>query len=462
MGKTYDKILEIYKRIEKDDHNCFVTLCKDEALKQAEKIDNDIRDGKEVSSVFGLPFSVKDNICTKGIKTTCCSKMLKDFVPSYNATAVDRLLKNGAILIGKTNMDEFGMGSSTENSYFGVTKNPYDKSKVAGGSSGGSAAEIALGFTSFSLGSDTGGSVRQPASLCGVTGFKPTYGNISRYGLISYSSSFDQIGIITKKVKDLYDIYNIIGGYDNKDSTSSKNFKKVKTNDIKILKIGLPINLFEDKNLDDEVKNKVLDVAKTYKDLGFFVEEFYMENTEYIIPVYYIIASAEASSNLARFDGVRYGYCVKDAVSLDDLYKRNRSEGFGYEVKKRIMLGTFVLSDEHYESYYKKALRLKNIIKKSFNNTFLKYDLILSPVFPTTALNIGESKNNPLKTYLSDIYTVTSNLLGLPSISLNCGFDSKGMPIGFELIGKAFDENTVLDAARIYQEYFEKGDKNGI
>lgn len=440
---------------EKDkEYNCYVTLCPEDALKKAEKVQALIDSGDIDSPLAGVPVSVKDNICTKGIRTTCSSKILGNFVPVYNATVVDKMEKAGMITVGKLNMDEFAMGSTTETSYFGPTKNPWDTSKVPGGSSGGAAACIAADEAVVALGSDTGGSIRQPCSFCGVTGLKPTYGTVSRYGLVAYASSLDQIGPVGKNVADCAAIYSVISGRDEKDSTSMDfapfDYKAVLTGDMKGKKIGIPADYLGE-GLAPDVNEAVMNAAKVFENMGAEVEIFPMPISEYAIPTYYIIASAEACSNLSRYDGIKYGYASPDAENLRELYIKSRSEGFGMEVKRRIMLGNFVLSSGYYDAYYKKALKAKKLVQKAFFDAFEKYDMILGPVAPTTALKIGESLSDPLKMYLGDIYTVMVNIAGLPSAAVPCGFDSEGMPIGMQLIGKPFGETEILRAAHCFE-----------
>lgn len=445
-------VLERIDAAEKDYH-CYVTVCKEEALAQAEKIQKGIYDGSFSSPLAGVPMAVKDNMCTKGIQTSCGSKMLQSFKPTYNATAVEKLEKAGAVILGKLNMDEFAMGSTSETSYFGATKNPWNIERVPGGSSGGSAAAVAAEEAIYTLGSDTGGSIRQPASFCGVTGIKPTYGAVSRYGLIAYASSLDQIGPLGKTVEDVAEVLSVISGHDAKDSTSvnQESIKVILKNDIKGKKIGLPRDYFG-AGLDPQVKEQVLAAAKKLEAMGAIIEEFDMPELQYAIPAYYIIACAEASSNLSRYDGIKYGYCSPKFEDLNDLYYQSRSEGFGTEVKRRILIGAFVLSSGYYDAYYKKALQVKAIIKQSFDRAFEKYDVILSPTAPTTALKIGENLNDPLKMYLGDIYTVSVNLAGLPSMVVPCGFDKEGLPIGMQLTGKAFSEKELLNVGYTFQQ----------
>ena len=443
------------ENIEKTDkaYNAFVTVCPEEALKQAEEVQKKIDDGSLTSPLAGVPMAVKDNMCTKGILTSCASKILTGFKPTYTATAVKKLEEAGAVMLGKVNMDEFAMGSTTETSYSGATINPWGENRVPGGSSGGSAVAVAADMAYYALGSDTGGSIRQPCAFCGITGIKPTYGAVSRYGLIAYASSLDQIGPMGKNVEDVAEVLSVISGHDPKDSTSvnQQPMKITLNNDIKGKKIGIPRDYFG-KGLDGDVKNAVLAAADKLKELGAEVEEFDMPSLEYAIPAYYIIACAEASSNLSRFDGVKYGYAAKDFDDLTDLYYKSRSEGFGTEVKRRILIGAFVLSSGYYDAYYKKALQVKAVIKQSFDKAFEKYDVILSPTAPTTALKMGENLSDPLKMYLGDIYTVSVNLAGLPSMVVPCGFDKEGMPIGLQLIGKPFGENGLLNMGYAYQQ----------
>ncbi|MGN0466777.1 MAG: Asp-tRNA(Asn)/Glu-tRNA(Gln) amidotransferase subunit GatA [Lachnospiraceae bacterium] len=435
--------------------NSFVTLDKESVLQQAEKVQKLIDDGQLSSPLAGVPVAIKDNMCTEGLLTTCSSKILENYNPTYTATAVENLKKAGAIIIGKTNMDEFAMGSTTETSAYGVTRNPWQTEHVPGGSSGGSAAAVAAEECTYALGSDTGGSIRQPSSFCGVVGMKPTYGTVSRYGLIAYGSSLDQIGPIAKNVEDCAVILETIASYDKKDSTSMKreqyDFTSALKNDVKGMKIGIPKDYFGD-GLDGEVKDAVFNVAKELEKKGAIIEEFTLGLVEYAIPAYYIIASAEASSNLARFDGVKYGYRTKEYRGLHNMYKKSRSEGFGAEVKRRIMLGSFVLSSGYYDAYYLKALRTKALIKAEFDKAFEKYDIILGPVAPTTAPKIGESLSDPIQMYLGDIYTVSVNLAGLPAISLPCGLDKNGLPIGVQMIGDCFEEKKIIQTAYTYEQ----------
>ncbi len=446
--------LEQTAALEKDVH-AFVNVEEEYALKQAELVQKGIDDGTLTDPLAGVPVAIKDNMCTKGILTTCSSKILSNFTPFYSAEAVLNLEKAGAVMIGKTNMDEFAMGSTTETSAYGITKNPWNLSHVPGGSSGGSCAAVAAGEVPFALGSDTGGSIRQPSSFCGVTGIKPTYGTVSRYGLIAYGSSLDQIGPIAKDVSDCAAILETIASYDKKDSTSVKreeyDFTSALVDDVRGLKIGIPKDYFTD-GLNSEVKEAVLNVAKVLKEKGAQVEEFDLSMVEYAIPAYYVIACAEASSNLSRFDGIKYGYRTDTFTDLHNMYKKSRSEGFGEEVKRRIMLGSFVLSSGYYDAYYLKALRTKALIKQAFDKAFEKYDMILAPAAPTTAPEIGKSLTDPIQMYLGDIYTVSVNLAGLPGISFPCGMDSKGLPIGAQLIGDCFKEKTIIRAAYAFEQ----------
>lgn len=458
-GKTsaVDAMEAVIAQIEKEesDLNCYVTFDKEAARKAAKEAQDKIEAGTLTGPLAGVPFAIKDNMCTKGVLTTCSSKILENFIPQFDSEAVKRLIDAGAVIVGKTNMDEFAMGSTTETSYYGATKNPRNKEHVPGGSSGGSAAAVAANECFAALGSDTGGSIRQPASYCGVVGMKPTYGTVSRYGLIAYGSSLDQIGPLCKDVTDCATIMEVIAAHDPKDSTSVEredtDFTSALVDDVKGLKIGIPRDYFGD-GLDGEVKEAVLNVAKTLESKGAIVEEFDLSLVEYAIPTYYTIAAAEASSNLERFDGVKYGYRASDYEGLHNMYKKTRSEGFGPEVKRRIMLGSFVLSSGYYDAYYLKALRVKAMIKKAFDEAFAKYDLIICPVAPTTAPKLGSSLSDPIKMYLSDIYTISVNLAGLPGISLPCGKDSKGLPIGVQMIGDCFKEKNLIRAAYSYEQ----------
>ncbi len=437
-----------------DRYHAYVTLDKEGAYKQADAVQEKIDKGELTGALAGVPVAIKDNMCTKGLLTTCSSKILENYIPTYTASAVQNLTDAGCVIIGKTNMDEFAMGSTTETSYYGVTRNPHNPDHVPGGSSGGSAAAVALNECFFALGSDTGGSIRQPSAFCGITGMKPTYGTVSRYGLIAYGSSLDQIGPMTKNVTDCAAVLETIASYDKKDSTSMKreeyDFTSALVRDVKGLRIGLPKDYFGD-GLDSEVKAAIFKAAETFKRMGVIVEEFDLGLVQYAIPAYYIIASAEASSNLERFDGVKYGYRTKEYDGLHNMYKKTRSEGFGPEVKRRIMLGSFVLSSGYYDAYYLKALKTKALIKKEFDKAFEKYDIILAPAAPTTAPLLGSSLRDPMKMYLSDIYTISANLAGIPGLSIPCGKDKNGLPIGMQLLGGCFKEKTLLRAGFAYE-----------
>lgn len=440
------------------DVDAFVTLLTNEALTKSEEIEEKVNAGEINSSLAGIPIGIKDNICTKGIKTTCSSKMLENFVSPYDATVMEKLNNEGLINLGKLNMDEFAMGSSTEHSVFKKTKNPWNLSTVPGGSSGGAAAAVAANLVPWALGSDTGGSIRQPASLCGVVGLKPTYGLVSRYGLVAYASSLDQIGPITKDVKDSAILLNLIAGHDEKDTTSVNmpkvDYTKALKNNVKGLKIGVPKEFFGE-GINQEVKNKLNEAIEKYKELGAEVEECSLDISEYTLATYYIISCAEASSNLGRFDGIRYGYRTQNFENLKDIYINSRSEGFGEEVKRRIILGTYVLSSGYYDAYYKKALAVRTLVNEKFAEAFEKYDVLLTPTSPTVAFKIGEKSNNPLEMYLADICTVPINIAGLPAISIPCGVDENGMPIGMQLIGDKFQEEKILNVAYTYEQATE-------
>ena len=451
ITKAYsDKINEKEKDVQ-----AFVTVLAEDAIKQTEEIQNKIESGEIINSLAGIPIGIKDNICTKGVKTTCSSKMLENFVSPYNATVVEKLNNENLIEMGKMNMDEFAMGCSTEYSYFKKTKNPWNLKRVPGGSSGGSAAAVAANMVPWALGSDTGGSIRQPASFCGVVGLKPTYGLVSRYGLVAYASSLDQIGPITKDVRDSAILLNIIAGHHEKNSTSAniakKDYTKCLKNDVKGLKIGVPKEFFGE-GINEEVKQTLEKAIEKYKELGAQVEEFSLDIAQFSLATYYIIACAEASSNLGRFDGIRYTYRTPEFKNLKELYKKSRSEGFGAEVKRRIILGTYVLSSGYYDAYYKKAQQVRTLVMNEFNKGFEKYDVILTPTSPTVAFEIGAKSNNPLEMYLADICTVSVNIAGLPGISIPCGIDKEGMPIGMQLIGNKFSEETILNAAYTYEQ----------
>lgn len=454
--KVADGVKEVFDQIEKKEGkvHAYLDLYKKDALARAKEVEKGIMDGIYTGPLAGVPIAVKDNICIKGKKTTCASKILENFVPQYNAEVIDRLEKAGMIVIGKTNMDEFAMGSTTETSAYGVTRNPWNLEHVPGGSSGGSCAAVAASECYYALGSDTGGSIRQPSSFCGVVGLKPTYGTVSRYGLIAYGSSLDQIGPVAKDVSDCAAILETIASHDPKDSTSMDrddcDFTEALVDDVKGLRIGIPRD-YMGEGLDPEVNDAVMKAAKVLEEKGAIVEAFDLRLVKYAIPAYYTIADAEASSNLERFDGVKYGYRTKDYDGLHNMYKKTRSEGFGPEVKRRIMLGSFVLSSGYYDAYYLKALRTKALIKKEFDRAFRNYDIILGPAAPTTAPELGKSLSDPMKMYLGDIYTISVNLAGLPGMSVPVGKDSKGLPIGMQLIGNVFEEKTLIRAAYTYE-----------
>lgn len=451
LTKAYvDRINEKEKDVE-----AFVTTLTDEAISKSQEIEEMVKNGEINSRFAGIPIGIKDNMCTKGVKTTCSSKMLENFIAPYDATVIEKLNNEGIISLGKLNMDEFAMGASTEYSAFKKTKNPWNLNTVPGGSSGGSAAAVAANLVPWALGSDTGGSIRQPSAFCGVVGLKPTYGLVSRYGLVAFASSLDQIGPITKDVQDAALLLNLIAGHDEKDTTSINNEKvdytKCLKNYVKGLKIGVPKEFFGE-GINAEVKAKLQEAIEKYKELGAIVEECSLDIAEYALATYYIIACAEASSNLGRFDGIRYGYRTKNFENLKDIYINSRSEGFGQEVKRRIILGTYVLSSGYYDAYYKKALEVRTLVKQEFDKKFEKYDVLLTPTSPTVAFEIGTRSNNPLEMYLADICTVSVNIAGLPGISIPCGVDSKGMPIGMQLIGDKFKEETILNAAYTYEQ----------
>ena len=435
--------------------NAFVTVLAEDALKKAQEVEKKVNNGEIKTPLAGIPIGIKDNICTKGVKTTCSSKMLENFTSPYDATVMEKINSENLITLGKLNMDEFAMGASTEYSAFKKTCNPWDLNKVPGGSSGGSAAAVAAGLVPWALGSDTGGSVRQPASFCGVVGLKPTYGLISRYGLVAFASSLDQIGPITKDVKDSAMLLNIIAGHDEKDTTSlnieKKDYTKALKNDVKGLRIGIPKEYFGE-GINKEVKEALEKAIEEYKAMGAIVEECSIPIAEYALATYYIIACAEASSNLGRFDGIRYGYRTSNFKNLRDIFINSRTEGFGKEVKRRIILGTYVLSSGYYDAYYKKAQQVRTLVKKEFDKAFEKYDILITPTAPTVAFDIGKRSNNPLEMYLADICTVSINIAGLPGISIPCGVDSEGMPIGMQIVGKHFAEETILNAAYTYEQ----------
>ena len=451
---TAEQIVKAYSdRIaaKESDVKAFITTLCDEALEKAKEIDKE----GDYSGLAGIPIGIKDNINITGVKTTCASRMLENFVSPYDATVMEKINAEKMITMGKLNMDEFAMGGSTEYSYFKKTSNPWNLNAVPGGSSGGSAAAVASGMVPWALGSDTGGSIRQPSSFCGVVGLKPTYGLVSRYGLVAFASSLDQIGPITKDVTDSAMLLNVIAGHDEKDTTSEniekKDYTKALKNDVKGLKIGVPKEFYGE-GINPEVKASLEQAIEKYKELGAEVEEFSMDIAEYALATYYIIACAEASSNLGRFDGIRYGYRTKDFNNLKDIYRNSRSEGFGPEVKRRIILGTYVLSSGYYDAYYKKAQQVRTLVKNEFAKAFEKYDILVTPTAPTVAFNIGEKSNNPLEMYLADICTVPINISGVPAISVPCGLDSNGMPIGMQIIGKHFAEETILNAAYTYEQ----------
>lgn len=468
IGKAYrEKTLtvpEVVKafldNIEKEDEKikAYITVCKEEALKKADEVQAMFDAEKEMGALAGIPIAIKDNICTKGVRTTCASKMLENFIPPYDASVMKKIEATNAIILGKTNMDEFAMGGSTENSAFFITKNPVNLDKVPGGSSGGSAAAVAGKMAPISLGSDTGGSIREPASFCGIVGMKPTYGLVSRYGLVAFASSLDQIGPFSKTVRDNAVLLTAIAGHDEMDSTSAnvenKDYEKALVNDVKGLKIGVPKEYFGE-GINEEVRASLEKAIEKYKELGAEVEECSLPVTEYALPTYYIIACAEASSNLGRYDGIRYGYRTKNFESLKDIYKNSRTEGFGDEVKRRIILGTYVLSSGYYDAYYKKAQKVRTLVKKGFEEAFEKYDILLTPTVPTVAFDIGSKSKNPLEMYMTDILTVSINIAGVPAISIPCGKDSSGMPIGMQLIAKHFNEETLYRAAYTFEQNME-------
>ena len=455
---TIAEILESYcNRINEKEPEveAFVTTYLEEAKAEAQKVQEKLDNGEDLGEYAGIPIGIKDNLCMKGTKTTCSSKMLENFVSPYDATVIEKLKDENIISLGKLNMDEFAMGSSTESSYFKKTKNPWNLNKVPGGSSGGSAAAVAANMVPWALGSDTGGSIRQPASLCGVVGLKPTYGLVSRYGVVAFASSLDQVGVFTKDVQDCAMLLNVIAGYDEKDSTSIDNGKKDYTKslskDVKGLKIGVPKEFYGE-GINPEVKKSLEEAIEKYKEMGAEVEEFSLDIAQYALATYYIIACAEASSNLGRFDGIRYTYRSPEAKTLKEIYKKSRSEGFGAEVKRRIILGTYVLSSGYYDAYYKKAQQVRTLVMNEFNKAFEKYDVIVTPTSPTTAFKLGEKSTNPMEMYLADICTVSVNIAGLPGMSIPCGIDSNGLPIGMQIIGKKFDEETIIKTAYAYEQ----------
>lgn len=442
---TFDRIEKLENKI-----SSFVSLTKESALKKAKELD----ENGSTKNLAGIPIAIKDNICTKGIKTTCSSKILQNYIPPYNATVIDLLLQEDLIIIGKTNLDEFAMGSSTENSAFFTTKNPWDLDRVPGGSSGGSAAAVSADEVTFALGSDTGGSIRQPAAFCGIVGFKPTYGRVSRYGLIAFASSLDQIGPLTKDVTDAALLLNIICKHDKMDSTSAKvpekDFTKSLVKDVRGLKIGVPKELLGE-GIQNDIKSAIFDALKLYEKMGATFKEISLPSLKYALATYYIIAPAEASSNLSRYDGVHYGYRSQSADNLMELYFNTRNEGFGPEVKRRIIIGTYALSSGYYDAYYLKAQKVRTIIKQDFDEAFKEFDVIITPTTPTTAFKIGEKTSDPLSMYLSDIATIPVNLAGLPAISIPCGM-SNNLPIGMQIIGRAFDEETLIRVAFSYEQ----------
>jgi len=454
---AYEVMQDIFNQIDEVESliKAFIFINREEALKQAKEIDKKVKNGEELPPLAGVAIAIKDIIVTRGTETTCGSKILKGFIPPYNATVIDRLKEAGAILIGKTNMDEFAMGSSTENSAFGPTRNPWDLERVPGGSSGGSAAAVAADEALVALGTDTGGSIRQPASFCGMVGLKPTYGRVSRYGLIAYASSLDQIGPITKDVTDCALIMKVISGHDNLDSTSLNlevpDYLKSCQTGIKDLKIGVPKEYFIE-GIDPEVKNALDRALKIFVKLGAKIEEASLPHTEYSLPTYYLIATAEASSNLARYDGIQYGYRAEDYKDLSSMYQKTRSEGFGSEVKRRIMLGTYALSSGYYDAYYLKAQKVRTLIKEDFEKAFSKYDILITPTSPTPAFKLNEKVADPLTMYLSDIYNIPINLAGIPAISINCGYTKSNLPIGLQIIGNYFSEETILRTAFNFEQ----------
>lgn len=440
----------------------FITELTEQGMEQAKKIQERIDNGEKLGDLAGIPIGIKDIICTKGVKTTCASKMLENFVAPYDATVMKKINAEEMIDLGKLNMDEFAMGGSTEYSYFKKTRNPWDLTRVPGGSSGGSAAAVAANMVPWALGTDTGGSIRQPASLCGVVGLKPTYGLVSRYGVVAFASSLDQVGVFTKDVQDCAMLLNVIAGHDEMDTTSvdvgPKDYTKSLQKDVKGLKIGVPKEFYGE-GIDPEVKASLETAIEKYKEMGAEIEEFSLDIANYALATYYIIACAEASSNLGRYDGIRYTYRSKEAKTLKEIYKKSRSEAFGAEVKRRIILGTYVLSSGYYDAYYKKAQQVRTLVMNEFNKAFEKYDVIVTPTSPTTAFKIGEKSTNPMEMYLADICTVSVNIAGLPGISIPCGVDSQGLPIGMQIIGNKFDEETIIKTAYAYEQETNFHDK---
>ena len=458
ITKAYsDRIKE-----KESDVQAFVTTLDDDAVEKAKEMDKKIENGEVESKLAGIPIGIKDNICTKGIKTTCSSRMLENFISPYDSTVMEKINNEGLINLGKLNMDEFAMGGSTEHSYFHVTRNPWNLNKVPGGSSGGSAAAVAAGMVPWALGTDTGGSIREPAAFCGVVGLNPTYGLVSRYGIVAFASSLDQVGPITKDVRDCAMLLNIIAGHDKMDTTSvdrpKVDYTKALKNDVKGLKIAVPKEFFGE-GINEEVKAKLEEAMETYKELGAEVTEVSLDIAEYALATYYIIACAEASSNLGRFDGVRYGHRAKEYSNLKELYRNSRTEGFGEEVKRRIILGTYVLSSGYYDAYYKKAQQVRTLVMNEFKKIFDEYDVILTPTSPTVAFDIGSKINDPLAMYLADICTVSVNIAGLPGISIPCGVDSTGMPVGMQLIGNRFAEETLLNTAYTFEQKIKFSEK---
>lgn len=449
VDESFKRIAEVEEKVQ-----AFLTLNEEQARAKAKQLDEKLATEKEFGLLFGMPIGIKDNIVTKGLRTTCASKILYNFDPIYDATVVERLNEADAVTIGKLNMDEFAMGSSTENSGFQLTRNPWDLERVPGGSSGGSAAAVAAGEVPFALGSDTGGSIRQPAAFCGVVGLKPTYGRVSRYGLVAFASSLDQIGPITRTVEDNAYLLQVISGLDPMDSTSANvdvpDYVSALTGDIQGLKIAVPKEYLGE-GVSDEVRQSVLQALKVLESLGATWEEVSLPHSKYALATYYLLASSEASANLARFDGVRYGYRTDNAKNLMEMYKQTRSEGFGNEVKRRIMLGTFALSSGYYDAYYKKAQKVRTLIKQDFENVFEKYDVIIGPTTPTPAFKIGEKTSDPLTMYANDILTIPVNLAGVPGISIPCGFVN-GLPVGLQIIGKHFDESTIYRVAHAFEQ----------
>ena len=450
LDSVYSRIDNVDKKI-----GAYITLTKENAYKKAEMLQKRLDDGEDIGVLGGVPIAIKDNICTNGVKTTCASRMLEDFVPFYDATVIEKLEKSGAIILGKLNMDEFAMGSSTETSYIKKTKNPWDTARVPGGSSGGSAAAVAADMAFATLGTDTGGSIRQPASFCGVVGLKPTYGLVSRYGVVAFASSLDQVGPITKNVEDAAIMLNVIAGHDKKDTTSAKlesvDYKEGLVNDIKGKKIGI-LSDFVEEGVNAEVKNAYKEAIKTLENAGASIVNISLDYIKYSLPTYYIIATAEASSNLGRYDGIRYGHRALEFNDLDELYVKSRTEGFGEEVKRRILLGTYVLSSGYYDAYYKRAQKVRTLIINDFKEAFKKCDAIVIPTTPNTAFKFGEKTKNPIEMYLEDIYTVPVNIAGLPGISVPSGSDKNGMPIGMQFISKAFDEKNLLQIAYTFEQ----------